>query len=84
VWIVVVCGSFPKIKLSPFRKPNDCIDALVYVSACWSAWQVGSFFIPEMFDSVGNLSKRIVEEREYLAASSGGQQKTAMAGDGPT
>jgi hypothetical protein len=68
-----VCGLWWCV--GAFRKSNCLLSEnrmtaamLVYVSACWSAWQVGSFVVPEMLDSVGNLSKRIVEEREYLAA----------------
>lgn len=57
-----------------FRKANHllsenrmAIAALVYVSACWSSWQVGAFIISEAFDSIGTLSQRIGDEREYLA-----------------
>ncbi len=57
-----------------FRKTNHLLSenrmamaALVYVSACWSSCQVGSFFITEAFDSIGTLSQRIGDEREYLA-----------------
>jgi hypothetical protein len=57
-----------------FRKTNNLLSenrmtiaALVYLSACWSSWQVGSIFFPEALDSIEILSNRIGEEREYLA-----------------
>jgi hypothetical protein len=65
-----------------FRKTNNllsenrmAIATIVYVTACWTSWQVGWFFFPEALDSIGTLSKRIEEEREYLADLQEGNKK---------